>query len=487
MSTETTQNEVSTRIDHLSRLPNELLEGIFDYAYYISPPPPLPLSKRLLPFHQKHFYRQVSLSSCSQLDNFIASVSSDKEKGKIVKAISFDRSNHGVIESIEVLEKLFPHLPNLQHFELDSGEITISSRSTNLFSTLTKITSIITEPTWENFALNLDGFAFLSNLPSLNRLEIRKWPANSTLYSDSRLVFQLPHVKTLKVEGEGAEEWTVADLVALCPALIHLEIETTWSDEIDFDKLIEKVSANLESIRLSSRAYLAEFSPRLLLRFPNLRHVDLGDGYYPDSIGVVLQQLPQLEKIRLEGGSISSSDLVSLVSAPSRVVHLKSIILDPWVGKRGRHVLESTVESLDYLEMGDWNIPRASKRHEGDEWFDWQGLKQFISVAEENGVKIEGTIHEALENLEDYWIEKNNRGILLVYNGDFDYLEELHYVHLEALEVGITLPTLDIESLDPDRLKLVKIDQPGRDWSIFSLKNRDHDQSEETELKLEPE
>ncbi|GAA5960935.1 hypothetical protein JCM3765_007547 [Sporobolomyces pararoseus] len=306
MSTETTNNVESTRIDYLSLLPNELLEDVFDYAYSSIPPPTLPLSKRLLPFHRKHLYRQISLSFSSRVDKFLTSISSRKEIG------------------------------------------------------------------------------------------------------------------------------------------------TAESDDSE------------------------------LLRFTNLRSLGLGPSCYYKDIHSALLQLPLLVDIRLGGGPISPLEFIPLIAGPTRLIHLKSIILDLNVEDRGQQILEPTDVSSDHLRMQDWTLPRASLwQREEDEYLDYQGWKHLISVAVEAGVKVEGSVHEALEAFEDYWIEKSNRTILMIYSRGFDWIEKLRAVRLEALELGVTLPSLDIDSLDQERLELVKFNQGGRDWKILSLRNREEDPLQE--------
>ncbi|GAA5969659.1 hypothetical protein JCM3765_000614 [Sporobolomyces pararoseus] len=371
MPTETNSDVVSTPIDYLSLLPNELLEDIFDYAYSSSPPPILPLSKRLLPFHQKHLNRQISLSFSSQVDTFLTSISNRKEIGALVNSLELARKHGRSITSFDILEKLFPLLPNLQHLDLDASEVEYSRRIQLLFSKLSNVTSVYTKPLLDSDGYpDLNSLAFLSALPSLEKLKVSSWtPTSFSLEFED---YKLPKVRSLAVEGDGAED------------------------------------------------------------------------------SEALQQLPQLRKIHLRGGSISPVGFLTLLSGPDRLVHLETIVLD-------------------------FDICGKSLGPQGGTEFDEaplqvDQLRQLIDVAAANGVQIEGTIHEALEILEDYWIEKRNRAILLAYGGNDDRFELLQEVRSDAADSGIHLHILDIISLDPTRLELVRIDQPGRDWSMFSLR-----------------
>ncbi|GAA5960959.1 hypothetical protein JCM3765_007555 [Sporobolomyces pararoseus] len=474
MSTETTSH--STRTDHISLLPNELLGDIFDYAYSSSPPPTLPLSKRLLPFHQKHLYRQITLSSPTQVNKFLTSMSTRNENGKLVKSLEFDRDEDGVIESIEVLENLFPLLPNVEHLELHPYEVDICQRSKILFSTLTNIISVTTEPAYvgeyEGEYINLNSFAFLSTLPSLHTLEIYEWTYNSEIDPAFEETFELPYVKTLRIEGKGAEESTVAILANLCPALLHLKLNCTWEDEINFDWCISQVPASLECLELSSCSSRPNLSPHLFTRFTNLRSVNLDDGCYPKTIHTTLQQLPHLRKVRLGGGAISPNGFLTLFSGPARLVHLETIVLDFYVGERG-----ICVEDLsEDLEMEDWKMPLASVKvseDEVDNMLPVDELKQVIETAEENGITVEGTIYEALENLQDYVIEKSNRAVLSFYNQGKGSWRSLIIAELDADCTGVSIPRHNLGPLDFNRVELVKTELPERDWFVFSLKKKE--------------
>ncbi|GAA5982527.1 hypothetical protein JCM5350_006102 [Sporobolomyces pararoseus] len=473
MTSETTINVESSRTDQLSRLPPELLEDIFDYAYFSSPPPPMPVSKHLLPHHQKHFYRQVYLSSPSSVASFIFSITTDEEKGKIVKGIEFGRNEKGVVEPIEVLEKLFPLLPNLKHLGPLPGKIEMGSRAKTLFSSLSKVTSASIEATLggPDGDFESDYFSLLTALPSLDTLKVLNWPIlHDTVLNEEKL-FQLKGVKTLSVEGKGAEDEYILNLVNLCPALLHLELVTTYFDDVSFSYCLSHLPSTLESLTLATtRSSFIHPVDLPLLRFTNLRLLDLGDGVYSNTIHKTLQQLPLLKMIRLGGGAISPVGFLTLLSGPARLAHLETIALDFQVGQKGNRV-----HNLDQLPEGPgmmgWRKPRASEL-EAEIWtrddhpLRASQLRQMIQVAREEGIRIEGTIHEALENLEDYWIEANNRAVLSAYRDNLVNHDRLRDIRYEVLDSGLDLPPLG-----PGRPELVKTELPARDWFIYSLKH----------------
>ncbi|GAA5982555.1 hypothetical protein JCM5350_006115 [Sporobolomyces pararoseus] len=479
MSSETISHDRSTRIDYLSRLPNELLEDIFNHAYSGSPPPLMPISKRLLPFHQQHLYRQVSLSSPSSVACFASSISSDEGKGKMVKAAKFDRTKQAVIESIEVLEKLFPLLPNVQHLDLQSHVFPADNRSTEIFKVLPSVKSVSIKAVRNSDRLvDPDYFSFLSALPSLDSLKVLNWPILDGEY-DVEGNRKLAGVKTLAVEGQGAEDESVVGLVKMCPALLHLELVTTYDDQVDFSCCLPDFSPTLESLTLAANHPSSYGVPydHLFLRFTHLRSLSLGDGLYSSTIHETLQQLPLLEKIRLEGGSISPAGFLTLVTGPTRLLHLETIVLNFYVGERGVHVdIESEIPQGPNME--DWKKPRASAKGPEEDVrseasLQVDQLRQLIKVAGEEGIKIRGTVHEALRNLEDYWMEQNNRAILTIHYERHDGVRWHMIVELFAESAGVNLPARDAIPWWRERLELVKIDQPERDWFILTLKNKE--------------
>ena len=124
------------------------------------------------------------------------------------------------------------------------------------------------------------------------------------------------------------------------------------------------------------------------------------------------------------------------------------------------------MENFD-VNMGDWSLSGAHDGHR----FDPLGLQQLIEVARENGVVVEGSVLDALENAVAYRIEENNRAII-------DVLAEQHFDHLQevrnfASRDGVSLPPLDLDSLNLDRLEIVEIDLPEQDWYVLSLRNKE--------------
>ena len=120
--------------------------------------------------------------------------------------------------------------------------------------------------------------------------------------------------------------------------------------------------------------------------------------------------------------------------------------------------------------MVGWRKSRASTkeaetRNRDEHPLQAGQLKRMIQVANEEGIRIEGTIHDALRNLEDYHIEANNRAVLSAYRDSQTNFHRLYDVRYDALGSGLDLPLLDLRDLE-----LVKTELPERDWFVYGLR-----------------
>jgi hypothetical protein len=458
-------------LDRLSLLPNELLHGIFESAYS-DDSPEAPLSKHLYPFFEEHFYRRVHLSSPRQVDLFLETISNQAGRGRLVKSLEFDRQRERAIESLDILETLFPLLPNLLHLELRAEMIGVGTRSKKLFGSLSKVQAVSIRPRFKYLGWHrctvLDSLAFLTALPSLTRLTVLDWPVGTIVHYEEEEAFTFSHVRTLSIEGRGADEETIENLVNLCPALLSIELRTTFDDEfISYEPALEKLPATLQSLKLTSDYVLIEPEDLCLRRFTLLQNLDLDKSCYSSMIHSTLADLPLLVNIRLGPSTIDPVGFLSLVSGPTRLVNLRRITLDFDVGVRGNRIKYEAPSP-----WGDW-IPSQDlvKGEEEDESYVSR-LGEVLAVAEETGIEIEGTVYEALANFEDYWIEENNRVVVNFYSfGGIRERGDLETIRGRLTGMGVPVPAINVYSLDLNRLEVVQMDLPEHDWYLYSLRN----------------
>ncbi|GAA5982557.1 hypothetical protein JCM5350_006116 [Sporobolomyces pararoseus] len=466
----------STRTDHdhLSRLPNELLTSIFDYAYSVHPPK-RPISKHFLPFFDAHLYRRVSLRHPSQIDFFIETVSSSPQKAKLVYTLSLQPFfRRPPPDSSARISSLLPLLPNLVELNISPELLDLCSSLLDTFSTLSSIRRVKLAPrTLLGSLVDSNYFAPIAALPNLTELTINNWPARLEWIAgadESSLCFK--HVQRLEIQGKGAAEETVSRIVNSCPNLLRLDLFSNWGDPLESFDNLNSLPITLESLSLAlSYESTSPIDDSLLLRFVNLRRLYLGSSCYSSSIYSTLRKLPLLEKVQLGEGPFSFSEVVPLISGPTRSPRLQELHLTFDLGvPGGREDDEHRSGGFDG-SMSDWMLPRDGDREE----LNLGQLRELLKLAKENKVVLHG-VDRAVTAFEEYWIEANNRAILDALDADdTDDFIKLRRVRSDTTKAGLStlLPPLDIDSLQPGWLELVKIELPERNWFMYSLKNGD--------------
>ena len=114
------------------------------------------------------------------------------------------------------------------------------------------------------------------------------------------------------------------------------------------------------------------------------------------------------------------------------------------------------MENWTELHLDRWEIPFLGN-------WEFQELEQLAEAASENGVQVSGDTFEAISVSKAVGLERANRLILHVYR------TKSFQEYLASLVIGSRLPYLDIDNLDPENLKLVKIDLPEEDWYQLTL------------------
>jgi hypothetical protein len=154
--------------------------------------------------------------------------------------------------------------------------------------------------------------------------------------------------------------------------------------------------------------------------------------------------------------------LLPLIQGPDRLPNLKSLALDAIYGEYGTFVDVDDDLAAANLSLDEtwWIEP---------DWTMWEipEVEELLEVAEANGVDVEGEIFEALEVEEGAEVERGNRLVLRMYHTKSfqEYLD----VQNERPSPVVRLPSIDIDSLDPEKLKLVKTDLPEVGWYQLSL------------------
>lgn len=325
------------------------------------------------------------------------------------------------------------------------------------------------------FILRWTELAKLSRFPGLTRLEVCF--QRSKLAQDSIPDTTLATLRHLTLSAESCYEedsqvWAreLLSLLERTPKLIHLDLSDNYRPYfINYLPQIAHLLPDLTSLRLST-SDLAPFHDitcdRHLPLFPNLQHLDLGDNTVSSSLLLYLRQLPHLSSLRL-GYSIyldgpTSSDMLSLVSGPSRLVKLKKLILGCVSGRVGqRWSLEAMEGATDHTKYGsfeDWIPPDFCAR------FDPGDLYWLLLRGGQCGIEISGSSVEAIGIWAAYHLEVANRRVMKAFKTkSLDGLKELGGREYHRC------PIINFDKLDPNSLKLVKIDLPEENWFALSL------------------
>lgn len=198
--------------------------------------------------------------------------------------------------------------------------------------------------------------------------------------------------------------------------------------------------------------------------FVNLRHLDLADNTIGSSLCRYLRQLPHLSFLRLGKNTHLDgpppSELLSLVQGSTKLVSLTVFVLDCLDGKVGDRL--------------SWEDALAAEEHRSNHWNGWripefevfalEDARQLPLAGHQNGIDVCGTALEAVAVWDAYLLETTNREILEAYTtSSFDGLSQL------TRDYDLRYPIVDYNLLDPNSLKLVKIDLPEENWFMLSL------------------
>ncbi|GAA5834223.1 hypothetical protein JCM5353_006954 [Sporobolomyces roseus] len=502
----------SPQIDHFSSLPNELLDTIFQYLYD-EPTPSLPLSKRLRPWFEKHFYRKLSFSSFDSFAEFAAVLFKTPHIAQYVYVLKVEeeeapdeeeddssaedssrqddfeersrRKRHNKVRELHaLLPSLLPLLTHLVKLDVPYTPPIARRLDSHLSPppVLPHLRYLATSfELDEDEDVDLDELAQYTALPALKRLKIYDWDKYGFQNYHRSESTVLPNVTTLDIRGSVASEGSVQALTDLCPALLHLQLHDPYASSLRL--CLPYLPTTLHSLSIFAGKDLELDSD--LSQFTQLRYFHIASSFYAEDLLSTLSGLRSLVHLHLGEGFNVFNDLESLIL---RIPTLEMITLDIDEGVRGEHILgpfspEFDVEtewarcSIVNME-DDWKLPGE----DDEELIDADGLRSLLETAGRIGVTVNGSAHAALQTVEDYHLEANNRAVVYVAHGsDPWYLKECRE---NAARDGIDLPDYDLEQfeeLGPWQVEVLEEALPERDWYMLSLAKKENCSEEEDE------
>jgi hypothetical protein len=489
------------RIDRLSHLPNELLDIIFDLAYArrrsIEP-----LSKRLLPYHERSLYRRIRFEGSHQAIQLYQSLNLHPSKGSLIKEIYGPLLEY-VDEPAEFFQSLTSILPfclSLEVLEVSPGFDSRTNLSRvskwNLYAAellhhlqdlpLKRLEVSLIQKNEEEEAededeevsyTNLDTLAIIQEHPSICELIIGDW--NSEVVEDVRRnrSFTLPGIKSLRIEGIAADKISVKTVTELCPSLLHLHLFSTFEiGVLVFSNVLPHLPISLHSLSLNATRPDDPFCEEHLPRFTSLRSIELGDNMFSSSIHQVLSQLPLLENIKLGYGTLDFDGFSSLIDGSVRLQHLRQVDLNLYPTTIGTQV---DLKDLAKIEADGFRLPGEKEGWPKVPEYDhnWreieQGICAVVEVGKKNGIVVNADISAFEEYRQAFDLEVYNRSVLVAFcQRRPQFIATAQRLARDRSWLPLQA---DLDSLDPERLELVETPVPELVWFVFSLKNKDEE------------
>jgi hypothetical protein len=391
----------------------------------------------------------------------------------------------------QFLSTIVPLLPALRILHIYQNDTLLHETLSDLCqkSALSKLYFLsIPLPIPLRSSLDLQAFDFAADLPSLTALclnDLESINASITIRPSTRRIDKL-EMLALGSDGPVVSSKLLNELVRGFPPTSTFSFTADYAPLPSFE-FLRLLPLTLESLylKLSRNNNLALIDTELL-RFPSLARFEIeiaGRGTVVSSnLHQTLLQLRNLRFICLPHKYHDLSSLKLLVSGPSRLPHLEVLMIGSqhWYGGgvRVKSPLakaspSNRVYSHAKVEMEYWESPMSSS--------DCQAVRDLIEAGRESEVEIGGSLVEAFEGVEKYFIEANNRSVIHAYHtSDFSYLNDYRQ---QAIEYDISLPDFDIDSLGND-LEFVETKLPNWHGFVLSLKNRLEEEGEEDESEI---
>ncbi|GAA5830461.1 hypothetical protein JCM5353_005853 [Sporobolomyces roseus] len=475
----------STKIDRFSSLPNELIQHILDHAYpyglyagEIYAP-----SKRFHPFYQFHLYRSIDIHTKQAIEGLIRSLQANPTLGLVTTSLKFSESykpKKNQIKSIadsRQLSTLLPLLPNLQEWtpRICLSSDIIDTVTPAMLPSLTRISLPVTES--KDSYISVDLLSWISTLPALGTLEASNWDSKKLEAIDHTF----PTIRTLFLKGKKVTTRSATKLVNACPNLSELRLYNASTNSVtNYERVLLRVEPRILRLDLMSATYFP-LTQAAFANYSHLRYLRLLVVSFPEDLHLCLASMEKLEELVLQStwAMVPTQELLKLVDGPRKLPKLRKISLDIAVGCIGQRVNPfsskgmKAIKSKEYeewlvdIDEGDWFIDSVLD-HGSKEWLD---CKRFLVIAKENGIMVDGEFLDGLDTLHAFILELNNLSIVRAYY--HSNLRTIFRARQFALDHRFSLPELDIDSIDPKKLELVKVEMEEHGWFALTLRNKE--------------
>ncbi|GAA5908134.1 uncharacterized protein JCM6883_004126 [Sporobolomyces salmoneus] len=431
-----------SKVDHLSRLPPELLGNIFSRLGELDTSLVHPLSKRLYPFQQATLYRKISLRSYDQLDKLCwtavnnphllaehvldadIDLNFNVERNWEPFSMRFFEVDDPLIPSSDRIERLFSILDRVESLAIEG-----SSRIASIIltpqvavSSLPKLTTLRLSSSFHGFddPFNPSFYASLSNYLDLGQLKLQvcRTPASVKLSTKPSpdTTSPLPSLFSLTLNGPLSRSISsVQRLICSFALILELNLEDTAPTSRIYS-LLEGLETPEELTHLSLQRYEA-FGPSpegslltLVDGLSELSSLDVGGtcASVAPEFFQALHQLPLETLIFSPESDVNLVELGKLIKGRQKHKTLKAIRFDNVGGKIGSRIRDKTApawqpEVYKWGRYDDWFLPSWTDS------FTATKLEEFEELAEQEGIEVSGNAFEAITVEEEYQEEREER------------------------------------------------------------------------------
>ncbi|GAA5895341.1 uncharacterized protein JCM6883_001477 [Sporobolomyces salmoneus] len=409
-------------IDHLSQLPPELLEDIFDRVQHSNTPLVDPLSRSLFPFQQKPLFESLYVRSYEDLETFCDYVKNRPQLAAYTREFGVSIVPHGRSRELDR--------------EIEDPQSPSNERVKELFKTLVQITDMAIAGTDRIARLVLESDVVATSFPNLGTLHLSsafnslRDPFHPDLYKclqryNELDTFRLSVLRTCtSIHPISDSKEQVQPLLPFLTKINEVTLVGPLSASPTSVKALIGAFAQLHAVSLydsaATESLLYDFldhlcDPAILLhlelerravygpppqgnmfdrvrRMPQLEGLILGGSVSSLSTSFYssLRSIPNLRRLTfLEKTDVSLEKLRQLIYGPEKHELLRTVTLDNVAGKIGTRICDQGACWDDvgerWLPWSDWILPEWS------EDFDVDDLEVFHLVALMGGVTVKGT------------------------------------------------------------------------------------------------
>ncbi|GAA5903908.1 uncharacterized protein JCM6883_002023 [Sporobolomyces salmoneus] len=280
---------------------------------------------------------------------------------KVLRAKKIDRGQRDK-KNDRQMKSFFATLVNLERLELGYKatsliEIILSPRVARSTLPRLEILKLTTPTPLDDKPLDSKTYRYLSEFPSLHRLELSDSGAQP-LTCSSKGGQKLANIKSLVPEGYFVDDKATSSFLQIFPSLASLTLDTYRSHRTAYSELVALLPTSLTSLTLRCLGLYNDHLAPCDQHFPrlvNLEYLYLSEGTFTENLIDALRHLPKLRTLGFGKGAIlNCSKLEEMILGPNRLPSLEKVIFDQVEAtskrKWGRHP-KGTLSKEEFIKL----------------------------------------------------------------------------------------------------------------------------------------